>query len=132
MITKSKMQAIINAIVSIRDNVTDDQALTVIALYPEWKPGVEYKVGQRILYNDILYKVLQGHESQDNWLPHASPSLFAKVLIPDENVIPEWEQPDSTNTYASEDKVIHNGKIWVSIIDNNSWEPGVFGWEEVN
>ena len=25
----------------------------------------------------------------------------------------------------------HNDKIWVSIVDNNVWEPGVYGWEEV-
>ena len=59
------------------------------------------------------------------------PSLFTKVLIPDENIILEWVQHDSTNTYKIGDKVVHNGKTWVSIVDNNSWEPSVYGWEEV-
>jgi hypothetical protein len=57
--------------------------------------------------------------------------LFAKVLIPDENVIAAWEQPDSTNPYMTGDKVSHNDKIWVSIVDNNVWEPGAYGWDEV-
>lgn len=57
--------------------------------------------------------------------------MFAKVLIPDENVIPDWEQPDSTNYYKLGDKVRHNGKIWVSDYEVNTWEPGVFGWTEV-
>lgn len=42
-----------------------------------------------------------------------------------------WEQPDSTNAYGKGDKVAHNGKTWVSTLDNNSWEPGVYGWDEV-
>lgn len=29
------------------------------------------------------------------------------------------------------DKVRHNDKVWISIIDNNVWEPGVYGWNEV-
>ena len=53
-------------------------------------------------------------------------------LIPDPDVIPEWEQPDSTNPYSKGDKVTHNGKTWVSDVDNNVWEPGVYGWSEVN
>ena len=38
---------------------------------------------------------------------------------------------DSTNSYAKGDKVTYNGKTWVSEVDNNIWEPGVYGWEEV-
>ena len=29
------------------------------------------------------------------------------------------------------DKVTHNGKTWVSDIDNNVWEPGLHGWTEL-
>ena len=42
-------------------------------------------------------------------------------------MIPEWEQPESTNPYMKGDKVKHNDKTWVSDIDNNVWEPGVYG-----
>lgn len=69
--------------------------------------------------------------SQETWTPPYASSLFAKVLIPDTDTIPEWEQPESTNPYAKGDKVTHNGKTWQSITDNNVWEPGVYGWEEV-
>lgn len=69
--------------------------------------------------------------SQEAWTPPDAPSLFAKVLIPDTDTIPEWEQPDSTNPYAKGDKVTHNGKTWISTADGNVWEPGVYGWEEV-
>lgn len=68
------------------------------------------------------------------WYPTAAPSLWAKVLIPDTNVIPEWEQPDSTNAYNIGDKVIFNGKVYESLINNNVWSPADYpgGWKEVN
>lgn len=109
----------------------DAQALEVQFLYPEWKSGKDYAAGYRVNYNDILYKCLQEHTSQDNWTPDTAPSLWTKVLIPDPNVIPEWEQPDSTNPYMAGDKVTHNGKTWESGIDNNVWEPGVYGWNQI-
>ena len=130
--TKSEAKAFISALVTLREKATDEQALAVPALYPAWRSGVYYEVGIRVLYNGILYKVLTAHTSQDDWTPDAAPSLFAKVLIPEETVIPEWEQPDSTNPYSAGDKVTHNGKTWVSDIDNNVWEPGVYGWTELD
>lgn len=114
--------------VKLREMATDEMSLQVPKLYPTWKVGVDYAAGDRILYEDVLYKVLQNHTSQETWTPIDAPSLFAKVLIPDEDIIPEWVQPDSTNTYMKGDKVTHNGKTWISDIDDNVWEPGVYGW----
>lgn len=131
MLTRSKTRKIVNAIVKLRDLATDEQAIEVPVLYPSWAEGVNYETGARISYNEVLYKVLMSHTSQADWTPDVAPSLFAKVLIVDENVIPEWEQPDSTNTYKIGDKVSHNGKNWICTVDNNSWEPGVYGWEEI-
>ena len=55
--------------------------------------------------------------------------LWAEVLIPSEDVIPDWKQPDSTNPYKTGDKVKYDGKTWISKIDGNVWQPGVYGWE---
>jgi hypothetical protein len=129
--TKKEAMLFIDAFVKLRGLATDDMALQVPNLYPAWKSEVNYEINDRVLYNNTLYKVLQSHISQETWTPIDAPSLFAKVLIPDENVIPEWEQPDSTNPYMMGDKVTYEGKIWVSIVDNNVWQPSVFGWEEV-
>ena len=111
--------------------VDDSTALRMREFYPLWEAGQDYTAGFRLRYGGLLYKVLQAHTSRETWTPDAAPSLFAKVLIPDENVIPEWEQPDSTNGYAKGDKVTHKGKTWVSDVDNNLWEPGIYGWIEV-
>ena len=124
------------AIDNVAANATDEIAVKSAILYEEWNGDSKiYKVGQRLNYGGSLYKVLQAHTSQDDWAPDVAPSLFAKVLIPNANVIPEWEQPDSTNPYMTGDKVMHNGKTWESLIDNNVWEPGATGteslWKEV-
>ena len=108
--------------------LTDEQAATVVSLYREWESGIAYNAGDRRLYEGNLYTCLQPHTAQEGWNPKDAPSLWAKVLIPDPDVIPEWEQPDSTNPYMIGDKVIHNGKTWISDVDNNVWEPGVYGW----
>ena len=122
-------QAKINSV-----NNTDEQALEVQSLYPEWEAlaeGTKLSVGDRVNYQGILYKVLQEHQKQSTWNPVDAPSLFAKVLIPDEDVIPEWEQPDSTNPYMKGDKVTHNGQTWESLVDGNVWEPGAVGTESL-
>lgn len=129
--TREEAQKIIEALVTLRESASDADALNAIAIYPAWREEVTYTTGQRVRHDGTLYKVLQDHTSQADWTPEAAPSLFAKVLIPDENVIPAWEQPDSTNTYKKGDKVTHNGKMWVSDVDNNSWEPGVYGWSAI-
>lgn len=44
---------------------------------------------------------------------------------------PEWIQPTGAhNAYAKGAKVSHNGKRWISDVDANTWEPGVYGWTE--
>lgn len=129
--TLEEAKAIIDALVTLRNSAADEQALKASALYPKWKVGTDYQKDERVLYNNILYKVLADHTSQADWTPDTAPSLFTKVLIPDKNVIPEWEQPDSTNPYSKGNKVTHNGKTWRSTIDGNVWEPGVYGWEEI-
>ena len=111
-------------------SVDDNTALRMLEFYPEWASGVAYTTGYKVQRSGKLWRCLQDHTSQGGWEPESAPSLWAKVLIPDENVVPEWEQPDSTNPYSAGDMVTHNGKTWVSEIDNNVWEPGVYGWTE--
>ncbi len=114
-------------------SVDDSTALETVSLFPKWESGKQYAQKTRVRYNGILYSVLIEHTSQDDWTPDNAPSLFAKVLIPDANVIPDWEQPDSTNPYMTGDKVKYNGVVYESIIDNNVWSPESYpaGWKEV-
>lgn len=112
-------------------SLDDTDALDAVELFPMWSATAHYDVDNRVRYDDVLYRCLQMHDAQEGWTPTSAVSLWAKVLIPDPEVIYDWEQPDSTNPYHKGDKVKHNGKTWVSDIDNNVWEPGVYGWSEV-
>ena len=132
--TLDKMAAMLGQAKINSVNNTDEQALEVQSLYPEWEAlaeGTTLHVGDRVNYQGFLYNVLQEHQKQSTWNPVDAPSLFAKVLIPDPSVIPEWEQPDSTNPYMKGDKVAHNGHTWESLIDGNVWEPGAVGTESL-
>ena len=123
------------SIVQLAQYAPDEVAATAAFAFDPWDAAGAYEVGDRVRYADVLYKCLTGHTAQESWTPDVSPSLWAKVLIPDPSVIPEWEQPGSTNGYSKGDKVTHNGKTWESLADNNVWEPGVMGtegqWKEV-
>lgn len=111
----------------------DEDALEAIQLFPNWSSNAAYFIDDKVRYNNVLYKCLQNHAAQADWTPEAAPSLWARVLIPDVTVIPEWEQPDSTNAYMIGDKVSYDGKNYESVIDNNIWSPSVYpaGWKEI-
>lgn len=132
---KSKALRLRQIIEQSMDGTIDDAtALEAPNLFQLWSGNsVQYKKDIRVRFTDgNLYRCLTEHTSQPTWDPVSAPSLWAKVLIPDENVIPDWEQPDSTNGYSYGDKVRHNGIVWISIYEgSNVWEPGTAGTENL-
>ena len=60
--------------------VDDATALRMAAYYPAWTAGTAYAVGDRLVYNGDLYKVLQAHTAQDTWLPGTgTESLYTRI-----------------------------------------------------
>ena len=118
----------------LADNLTDEQAVQVPLIFEAWQVGVDYKVGKKLVYEEVLYKVLQDHTSQETWTPKDAPSLFARVLVDDGGAVLDWVQPDSTNPYMKGDRVKFEGKIYESLIDNNIWSPTAYpaGWKEIS
>mgnify|MGYP002513351785 CR=1 FL=1 len=112
-------------------SLSDTDALEAVELFKRWNgDGQEYVADERVSDDGILYKVLQDHTSQPSWKPADSPSLFVRVDDPSIEW-PEWVQPlGSTDAYPFGAKVSHNGKHWISDVDGNVWEPGVYGWTE--
>ena len=131
MITIEKARQLRNLIEQTSASLTDEEALTGIELFPKWNDSAKYVAGNRVRYNDILYKCLRDHTAQSNWIPSESPSLWVRVDDPSIEY-PEWIQPiGSTDAYPKGAKVTHENKRWTSDVDNNVWEPGVYGWTEV-
>ena len=118
----------------LADNLTDEQAVQVPLIFEAWQVGVDYKVGKKLVYEEVLYKVLQDHTSQETWTPKDAPSLFARVLVDDGGAVLDWVQPDSTNPYMKGNRVKFEGKIYESLIDSNVWSPTAYpaGWKEIS
>ena len=70
---------------------TDDEALAVKDIYPLWsgksvvaydgKDGVHPVTRVRGLTSGLLYKCVQGHTTQEDWPPEATPALWAVVNV---------------------------------------------------
>lgn len=117
-----------NLIQTAIDYLPDEEAETVTALFPDWEDGKAYAVGDRVKYNELLYRCVQEHTSQADWTPDVVPALWVRTSTEE---WPEWIQPTGAhNAYNKGDKVSHNAKHWVSDIDANVYEPGVYGWTE--
>lgn len=111
--------------------VDDVTASEQSMLFAAWVPGVDYSAGQLRQYNSILYRCVQAHTSQTGWEPDVAASLWAATNDPAEEW-PAWSQPvGAHDAYAAGDKVTHNDQHWISTIDSNVWEPGVYGWDAV-
>lgn len=117
------------AIATAISYLSDEQAVTVKDLYPDWRADGTYKTGERVQYQGELYKCLQDHTAQPGWTPTDAQSLWAKILTNPSGEILPWVQPGSTNGYHKGDKVTHKGQTWESDVDNNVWEPGAVGSE---
>lgn len=106
----------------------DEEAEAVTLLFEEWQSGVFYAVGDRRKYGGLLYRCVQSHTSQDDWTPPVVPALWVRTSTEE---WPEWVQPQGAHdAYNTGDKCSHNEKHWISDIDANIWEPGVYGWTE--
>ena len=114
--------------------IEDSVAMYMPEVFPAWSPNsISYTKGQRIFYNNVLYKVLTDHTSQESWTPEQAPSLFVKVINSISGEIPEWQQPSADNAYMKGEIVMFEGKKYESLIDNNVWSPSAYpaGWKEV-
>ena len=114
------------------DELSEDELLEMIDLYDNYQVDKQYKVDDIFKYEGKLYKVIQEHTSQEDWIPSELPALYLNMMP--ENVIPEWVQPSGEHdAYSVGDKVIFEGKVYESLIDDNTWSPTDYpqGWKEV-
>lgn len=117
--------------------VTDESTMMEIAdIYPKYVVNHPYKMGDVFSYgvnqdNETqLYQVLQDHTSAEQWKPDETPSLYKKIGITPSGY-PIWTQPyGASDAYQIGDIVQHNNSLWISDVDQNVWEPGVYGWSE--
>lgn len=114
------------------DVISTADALDNAGMFPVWadRVGTEAKVGEYLRHENGLCRVKQAHKIQAHYPPSiATAALYSKVAMPGE--IPDW----SPGSWDKGVKVKHNGKTWLSMVKNNTWEPGAPGvydniWKE--
>ena len=104
MITMQKMNEIANAIVLLKNQIADEQAVEVKALYPEWKDLVAnnytvQEVGYRFVHENKLYKTLQASLTfMEQWVPgQGTESMYVRI--------------DETHAGTLEDPIPYEGNM---------------------
>lgn len=124
------------ALCMFANTLPEEEAMVISSVFPEWDLGVRYTPNEYVRYGlnadnePQIYRVVQPHVSQYDWSPEKAVSLFKKVGFTEEGAA-LWVQPmGAHDAYEKDDEVVHNGKTYVSTINGNVWEPGVYGWIE--
>lgn len=125
--TRAKAKQLRQLIEQLAVTLDDKTALTGVELFPAWVVGKAYAVSDRAQYNGTLYKCIQAHTSQSDWMPSATPALWKTVSLDE---YPEWAQPTGAHdAYNIGDKVTYNGQRYVCTSDANVYAPDVYGWQ---
>ena len=116
-----------------QDGTLDDVTISEHpSLFPTWTPNWTGKAGTILMDEGLLYKSIHDvTNAGQNTKPSETPSMWTRIGNPADEY-PEWVQPiGAHDAYAKGSKASHSGKNWLSDIDGNVWEPGVYGWTEV-
>ena len=125
--TRGKVKQLRALIEQLAVTLDDETALTGVELFPAWVVGKAYTVNDRTQYNGTLYKCIQAHTSQSDWMPSATPALWKTVSLDE---YPEWVQPTGAHdAYNIGDKVTYNGQHYVCTSNANVYAPDVYGWQ---
>lgn len=114
---------------SIAAVLPDDIAVEFLDLYPVWMEGIALYTGDRVYHGGGLYRVQQAHTAEHPPSVNTA-ALYTRIQSPGD--IPAWAK----GSYAKNVRVTHGSKTWISMVDNNTWEPGADGvydsiWKEV-
>ena len=118
--------------------LTEEQALEIATVYPVWEANHAYQVGDIISHgtnatgDPQLYKVVQAHTSQADWIPGQGTESLYDAFGLDESGYPVWSQPTGAHdAYNTGDIVNYNGTLYKSLMDGNVWSPEAYpqGWE---
>jgi hypothetical protein len=129
----SEMSNIMFVSMAESGSISEEDIVKFPEVFKEWETNTHYVIGQIRWYNDPneLYMCDIEHDSQEGWTPDVV-SMWHRIGNPNEEYSPWIPPAGSTGVYKLGAKVSHKDKKWVSTVDNNSWEPGVYGWTEVS
>lgn len=93
----------------------------------EWIANESVIAGDTRTFNDKLYKCLQSHNTQQDWIPDKTPALWEEVITETEEKPPQWVSGDYYK-YKVGTQVYNKGQIWEAINLTHTWiEPALSG-----
>lgn len=111
MMTIQKINEIADAIVLLKNQITDEQAVEMKILYPKWKDLVAnnytaQETGYRFVHEGKLYKTLQASlPFMEQWIPgQGTESMYARI--------------DETRAGTLEDPIPYEGNM---ILENGKY-----------
>lgn len=121
--TEEMMEAVKKMFATQTEELTDEDALAVAALFDTWysKIGSEVAAGKRLWFNEKLYKVLQPHTVQADWTPDITPALYVEVSVIEWPEIPENIPAEAP--WMSGDKGTWKEQHYICQMDNCVWNP---------
>ena len=117
----------------------NEEAMEVATVFPKYEVGKSYKVDEMFTYGENgvgdpqLFRVVQAHTSQEDWIPSETPSLYTPIGL-DEKGYPIWSRPTgSHDSYNKGDIVDYKGELYKSLIDGNAYSPEEYhaGWQKL-
>lgn len=130
----AEMEAVKRMFSTQTEELSDEDALEVAALFPTWasKIGAEVAVDERLWYNGKLYKVVQAHTTQADWTPDNTPALYVEVSVVEWPEIPE--NIPSTAPWMKGDKGTWKGQHYICQLDNCTWNPDQYpaAWKDAD
>lgn len=108
--------------------LTDEELLSVQPALEGrvWQPGISVQVGDVYACGGFLWRCIQAHTTQSDWLPDKVPALWHKVEIVHEDEMRVWQ---AGVNYAAGDEVAYpdaNGTLYACLQGHTAltgWEP---------
>lgn len=130
--TRSEAQAFINALVTLRESATDEQASLVACLYPTLKQSnTLVKAGTRINHNGTIKRAAVDLWDTAENNPDNAPTLWEDIAYKEGyRIIPDTITVGTA--FAKGEKGWWEDDLYTSLLDNNVWTPvqNPVGWEK--
>lgn len=112
-------QDIIELLVDVRPNLSDELALKFQKMYPVWKANMAVEVGQRYQFEDKLYKCKTAHTTADHWNPSIdTASLWEVIDEQHEGTLADPIPHDKNMTVYKDKYYIYNGVTYKCLRDS--------------
>lgn len=95
--TRSEAQGLRRTIETAAQSLSDNEALSAVALHPRWASGADYTVGYKVQFDGKLWRCRQAHSSIVGWEPPNAASL--------------WEQVCETHDGTEDDPIPYEGNM---------------------